>query len=412
MHEGPTLQATELLVLLLLASSLVGILAHRVNVPYTVALVLCGMLLGATGAIHGQALTPSLVLFVFLPGLLFEAAFHLHLDHLKRTFGAVVALAGPGLLITMGIVACMVHWVLGTDWAVSILLGAMVSATDPIAVLAVFRRLGVPKRLSTLVEGESLFNDGVALVVFSSALGVAVGGHFDAGQSVVAFLVAVAGGVVVGGTSGFVASRVTAHVDDHLVEMTLATALAYGTYLVSEFFGVSGVLATITAGLVFGNYGRARGMSTRTQEALDDLWEYAAFLLNSLVFLLLGAAFDISRLLADVAAVGVVVVATTVGRAVAVYGLGTGATLLRIAVLPRRWRHVVFWSGLRGALSLAMALSLPPDTPQRDLLVTLVAGVVLVTILVQGSTIDPIARRLIPIRHGGSELLPDPARAH
>ena len=401
MLQGPLLHTGETLVLLLLVASLIGIIAVRFNLPYTVALVIAGIGLGMVGTSKPIPLTPDLVLLVFLPGLLFEAALHLHLDLLRHSWRAVLALAGPGVLITLATVAVITHFWLGLSWPSAFLLGAMVSPTDPIAVLSVFRRLGVPARLATVVEGESLFNDGVGLVLYAVALAVVAQGHFRPLQGVILFLVVVCGGIAVGGVLGWVASRVTAQVDDHLVEVTISVVLAYGVYLVAELLGVSGVLATITAGLVYGNYGRATGMSERTREALDDFWEYAAFFLNSLVFLLLGSALDIKPLAARAPWILVAILATTVGRALAVYGLGGLRALLRGVVMPLRWRHLIFWAGLRGALSLAMALGLSSDVADRGVLVDLVAGIVLFTIVVQGSTVGPLARRLLPAKRAG-----------
>jgi CPA1 family monovalent cation:H+ antiporter len=382
--------------LLLLIASLIGIVAQRFNLPYTVALVVFGLALGATPLERPIVLTPDLVLLVFLPGLLFEAAIHLHVELLRRTWRAVLGLAGPGVLITMGVVAVLVHYWIGLPWPSAILLGAMVSPTDPIAVLAIFGRIGVPNRLATVVEGESLFNDGVGLVIYATALGIAEGGGFHALPALRDFAVAVAGGIALGGAFGFVASRLVSHIDDHLVEITVSVSLAYGSYLVAELLGVSGVLATISAGLVFGAYGRAIGMSERTQQVLDDVWSYAAFALNSLVFLLLGITINLQRLGAEAGAIALAVLATVIGRALAIYGLGGLFTLFRQATMPMRWRHLIFWAGLRGALSLALALALPASIEQRDRLIDLVAGIILVTILAQGSTIEWLARRLLP----------------
>ena len=401
MSNAAALPVNEALVLLLLIASLVGIAARRLDLPYTVALLVCGLGLGRLPAVAAVRLTPDLVLLVFLPGLLFEAALHLHADLLRRTWRSVLALAGPGVLITLATVAALAHLWLGLDWRSAALLGAMVSPTDPIAVLGIFRHLGVPARLATVVEGESLFNDGVGLVAYAIALAAAMGGSVQAGPALASFLAAVAGGTALGALLGWLAARLTRHVDDHLVETTLSVALAYGAYLLAELAGVSGVLATIAAGLVYGTYGRAVGLSAATQEALDALWEYVAFLLNSLVFLLLGITLDPGHLAGQAGAIVLAVAATVIGRGLAVYGLGGLFALLRWARLPAAWRHLVFWAGLRGALSLAMARGLPAAVPERQALLDLVAGVILATVVIQGGTVGPLARRLLP-RHAAA----------
>jgi CPA1 family monovalent cation:H+ antiporter len=338
-------------------------------------------------------LTPHLILVLFLPPLLFEAALHIEATALRKTLLPIGLLAIPGVLLTAGLVGALVHWGVGLEWSAALLFGAIVAATDPIAVLAIFQRLGVPHDLAVLVEGESLFNDGTAVVLSRLLLGVVLAGTFDPIAGLWDFVAVVGGGLLIGVLTGSLVSRVTARIDDHLIEITLTTILAYGTFVVAEGLHVSGVIAVVAAGLVLGNVGARRGMSPTTRLALLNFWEYVAFLLNSAIFLLIGLEVDLANLLADVWPALIAIGAVLLARAVVVYGLGL-IVLPLPPVLPRRWLHVLFWAGLRGAVSLAVVLSLPLDLPIRPLLLDLTIGVVLFTLLAQGLTMEPLVQRL------------------
>jgi CPA1 family monovalent cation:H+ antiporter len=388
---------------LLLIISAVGIATRTSKIPYPVALVIAGLALGilirsplpfVTGLeldeIH---LTPHLILVLFLPPLLFEAALHIEVTALRKTLLPIGLLAIPGVLLTAGLVGALVHWGVGLGWSAALLFGAIVAATDPIAVLAIFQRLGVPHDLAVLVEGESLFNDGTAVVLSRILLGVVLAGTFDPIAGLWDFATVVGGGLLIGGLSGSLVSRVTARIDDHLIEITLTTILAYGTFVAAEGLHVSGVIAVVAAGLVLGNVGARRGMSPTTRLALLNFWEYVAFLLNSAIFLLIGLEVDLANLLGNLWPELIAVGAVLLARAVVVYGLGL-IVLPLPPVLPRRWLHVLFWAGLRGAVSLAVVLSLPLDLSIRPLLLDLTFGVVLFTLLVQGLTMEPLVQRL------------------
>ncbi len=302
-------------------------------------------------------------------------------------------LAIPGVLLTAGIVGALVHWAIGLEWAPALLFGAIVSATDPIAVLAIFKRLGAPHELELIVEGESLFNDGTAVVLARILLGVVLAGTFDPIHGLLDFALVVGGGLVVGLISGGLCSRLTAQIDDHLIEITLTTILSYGTFVIAEALQVSGVIAVVAAGLVLGNVGARRAMSPTTRLALLTFWEYVAFLLNSAIFLLIGLQVEFGGLAASLLPIGVAIGAVLLARAVVVYGLGLVVLPLPPA-LPRQWLHTLFWAGLRGAVSLAVVLSLPIDLPARPLLRDMTVGVVLFTLLGQGLTMEPLLRWL------------------
>ncbi len=392
-----TLNAVELFVALVAISAVVGLVARRVAVPYTVALVVFGLAAAILAPPLDFEITEELVLAVLLPGLIFEAAYQLDLGELRRSFGGVAILAAPGVLIVALTVAVVLHLTTGLPLELGFVVGAMVSATDPAAVISTFRRLGSPKRLATLVEGESLFNDGTGLVIFAIAI-TSVGRQVGAAEAISSFVFIIVVSAIIGIVIGFVASHVVATVDDHLLELTVSLATAYGAYLVADAFHESGIIATVVAGLMLGNYGRRIGMSERTQEALDTVWEFIAFLLTALVFLLVGLAISIQELAQAAVPIAWAIIAILIGRAIVVYLLLGGTSVLISdryhRAIPRAWLHVMFWSGLRGAVSVAMALSLPTAFPERGLLQEITFGVVLFTLLIQGTTTELLIRRL------------------
>jgi CPA1 family monovalent cation:H+ antiporter len=276
--------------------------------------------------------------------------------------------------------------------------GAIVSATDPVAVIATFRHLAAPRRLATLVEAESLFNDGTAVVVFTIAL-AAISPGVTPSEAVVRFVGTVAVSAVIGFGLGILAARVMDSTDDQPIELTISLVLAYGTYLLADQVHASGIIATVVAGIVLGTYGRRIGMPQRTFDALDTTWEFIAFLLTALVFLLIGTAITFGQLRDAAAAIAWGVAAILIGRAIVVYvvlGLAARALheLRRGPGIRTSWLHVLFWAGLRGAIAVALALSLPADLPDRARLQGIAFGITLFTLLVQGSTTDLLLRRL------------------
>jgi CPA1 family monovalent cation:H+ antiporter len=385
--------STETLVIeLLLIASLVAIVVRRLQIPYTVALVVVGLLLTSQSPLQVD-LTPELVLALLVPPLVFEAAFHLNLNDLRRNLGSILVLAVPGVVLTMLMVGGIVSFGAGLALPVALTFGALIAATDPVAVVSIFRSLGVPKRLAVLVEGESLLNDGTALVLFNMMLVIVATGRFNLAVSVLDFVRISTGGIAVGMFLGWAISRLIARIDDYLIETTLTTVLAFGSYLIAEQLHFSGVLAVVAAGLINGNIG-PQGMSPTTRIILFNFWEYVAFLANSLVFLLIGLEVDIPALLSSWQPIAWAIGAVILARVVVVYGL---SFLSRRFTEPvsLRWQHVLAWGGLRGALSLALALSLPAFFgDDRTLLRTMAFGVVLFTLLVQATTMRALIRRL------------------
>ena len=295
------LQTETIIIELLLIASLVAIAIQHIRLPYTVALVLVGLALTFQGAIQFE-LTEELILALFLPPLLFEAAFHVDFQKLRVSLFSILVLAVPGVLLGTFIVGGIVAFGTSLTLPVALVFGALIAATDPVAVVAVFRATGAPKKLAILVEGESLFNDGAAVVVFNIILGIALTGHFSLGEGLWEFVRVSAGGLAVGLGLGWLAAQVIARVDNYLIETTLTTVLAFGSYLLAEQFHVSGVLAVVAAGILNGNIG-PKGMSPSTKIVLFNFWEYLAFLVNSLIFLLIGLEMELPLLAGNVGAI-------------------------------------------------------------------------------------------------------------
>jgi CPA1 family monovalent cation:H+ antiporter len=410
MHDDPVLGAIELVVGLLGALTLVALVVRRVRLPLSVALVIFGLIVAAF-APGRITVTPDLVLVALLPGLVFEAAFRLHLSDLRDVVARIAVLAVPGVLVISVVVAIVLNMATGLPLAVAFVVGAIVSATDPVAVVATMRDVAAPRRLATLVEAESLFNDGTGIVLFAIAL-AAASAAYDPIRGVGVFAIAIVSSLLIGAVSGLVAVRLASLVDDHLVELTLTVVVAYGTYLVANGLGQSGVIATVVAGIILGSDAAQAGMSERTRAAIDTVWEYLAFVLTAFAFLLIGFSIVLSDLAAAAGSIVWGVVAIFVGRAIVVYGMLGGLRWLavrttrgepsgpapgaarrtswpewgQIATMPTGWFHVLFWSGLRGAVAFALVLSLPLDVPQRGVITGTVFGIVLFTLLVQGST--------------------------
>lgn len=391
-------------IILLLIASAVAMITKWVPVPYTLALVMVGLVTGQLNFLPQVHISPDLILLIFLPALLFEASWNLDLRSLRQNLAAILWLSVAGVGLCVGMIALILHYAAGLNWSTSLLFGAIVSATDPVSVLALFRKLGAPGRLSIIIEGESLFNDGTAAVVFRILLGIVIGSTSVSSKSALVatsvgrFLLACLGGVVVGGLIGLIASKITSYFDDHLLEITLTTISAYGSFMLADAMNVSPVIAVVMVGIVIGNYGRSKGLSENTQVAVDSFWEYAAFVVNSLVFLLIGMEIPLASLAPYLAVILWSILAMTLSRAVVVYGLFPLINLFSPPV-PSRWQHVVFWGGLRGSLSIALVLSLPRAIPDRAELVAMTFGAIAFSLLVQGLTVSPLLRVLGIKRH-------------
>jgi CPA1 family monovalent cation:H+ antiporter len=389
---------TTFILLFVLATS-AAIAARRLRAPYTVVLVLTGLVAGALNLFPAPQLTKGLLFSVILPGLIFEAAFNLDAHELRRTWITITTLAVPGVVLSMVLIAIALSPTAGAlsapgfDWRHALVFGALIAATDPVAVVALFRSMGAPRRLTTLLEGESLFNDGTAIVFFTMSLALVGGADNTAGALLWQFATIVGIGLAIGAAVGLCTSLLMRQQLNPMVEIMLTTIAAYGSFAAAETLHSSGVIATVVAGILCGNFGLRHGTASATRTALETFWEYATFALNSIVFLLIGFEVHLAQLLhywlAILLAYGVV----TVSRAAII---AAGQLLLRWSRerFPWRWGVILTWGGVRGALAMVLALSLPPSFEYRDLVVSMTFGVALISILVQGLTMSALLTAL------------------
>ncbi len=378
----------EFIIGLLFIATIVGILARHLRVPYTVGLVLMGLVLSLLPQVRVH-IPKNIIMGLLVPPLVFEAAFHINLNELRRDLMPILTWAVPGVVITMVLVGWIVSAGTGIPLPYALVFGAMVAATDPVAVIALFNTVGAPRRLQLLLEGESLLNDGTAIVVFGMVTEIALTNYFNPLLTVFDFIRIAGGGLIIGLILGSVISQMISRIDDYLIETTLTSILAFGSYLIAqEVFHVSGVLAVVAAGLINGNIG-PKGMSPTTRIVVFNFWEYAGFLANTFAFLLIGLQIELPKLIAYWQPILIAIVGVLLSRALTIYGLAWIWTNI-----PLRWQHVLFWGGLRGAISLALALGLPFVIEGYEPLQVMTFGVVVFTLLVQGFSMGKLVHRL------------------
>lgn len=355
------------------------------------ALLVLGLAVGAVFPYRLTAIFGQATLYVFLPALIFEAAWNLDFHVMRRCWKPIALLAVPGVLITATVIAVCVHFIGTFAWSAALLLGAILSATDPIAVVAVFRRVPVPKQLATIVESESLLNDAVAVVVYRAIIAAILlsGGMGAVVHAAWQAVLGVAIGIVLGLVLAYLAAFALREAFSAPVQAVASFAGAYGVYILADRFNWSGIFAVLTFGIALREFERHR-ISVTASKGVETIWEIAALGANVVLFFLVGAALDFHRLTHTLAAVAITLAAVFLARALLAYGL------LRFAGEPidPAWRSVVRMAGIRGALSLALALATPAAIAQRSLIIDATMGVVIVTILVGTLTVSPRLERL------------------
>jgi CPA1 family monovalent cation:H+ antiporter len=379
--------------LLLLIAAIVAMLTRRFRLPYSVGLVAAGIILAALPLAPKVTLTKDFIFMALLPPLLFEAALYLDWKQMRRDFAVIALLATLGVVLSACVTAAGMHYLAVWEWQGALVFGALIAATDPVSVIATFKEAGAHGRLLVLIEAESLLNDGTAAVAFGVIVALASGRQFTSFDIAAMMFKTIGGGILCGATVALGALLLAGRTEDHLVEITFTTVAAYGSFLLADHFGLSGVLATITAGLVVGNLKAMHAISDHGKEAVQAFWEYAAFIANSLVFLLIGMHEAYQDFAAVWLPATIAIALVTLGRAVAIYPccLIFSRSSLRVA---GKDQHVLFWGGLRGALALGLALGLPPEMPRREMIITISFAVVAFSVFVQGLTMTPFLRRM------------------
>ena len=385
-------QLVTVLIILLLVATGVALLSRWLGVPYVAGLVLAG--LAITELLPRRiGLNGSLILNLFLPILLFEAAINTDISRLRSTFKPVALLAGPGVVISSGVTAVLLKFGLGLAWIPALLTGVILAITDTVSVIAVFKEVPVPSRLSTIVEGESLFNDGVALVLFSLIVKVEATGSLPFLDGLQELFVVIVGGSLVGLAIGYLSTGLFIWSDEAFSSILLTVAVALGAFQIGHSLHVSGVVAVVVAGLIVGTTGLSKNVSASSRVTLLSFWEAIGFGVNSFIFLLIGLEVDLITLWQTLPAVLLAVFAYQVGRILSVYPL---LAILRKFDRPIswRWQHVLFLGNIKGSLSMALALSLPSTLEGRSQLIALVFGSVLLSLLGQGVSLPWLVKRL------------------
>ena len=381
-----------ILILLLLIATAVALVTQRLRISYVAGLVLAG--LPITDLLSRRiGLDPFLVLNLFLPILIFEAAINTDISRLRSTFKPIALLAGPGSVFSSAIIAVLVKFGLGLDWIPALLVGVILANTDTVSIIAVFKEIRVPSRLLTIVEGETLFNDAAALVTFNLLLVIYATGTISTTQVIKEVLIVALGGGLVGAVLGYLCLPIYVRLRDPLSSLLLTVALALGAFQLGQFLGVSGAVAVVIAGLVFGNLGLPRSASASDRITLISFWEYAGFIVNTFIFLLIGIEINPLTLWQTLPSIVLVILAYQLGRILSVYSL---LWVLRWIdrPIPLRWQHILILGNIKGSLSMALAVAIPLTLTGRELIIELVFGAVLFSLVIQGLALPWLIKKL------------------
>lgn len=369
---------------------------NKLSISSIVGLVLIGLVLALTKLIPHISLTHDIAFYLILPPILFQGGMHLNWEHLKRDWTPISLLAIPGIVAS----ALLVGYLLSYFWHIplnyALLFGALISPTDPVSVLAIIKRIKAPQRLQTILEAESLFNDGTGVVLFMVILSMIQNNQpFNLGLALTQFLVVTGGGAVVGGLCGFLIYRFIRSIDSPFLEMVLTIVLVFGTPLLAESLHCSGIIAIVVAGLIMGK-GRLSRKAAKGHERVVIFWEAVDLSLNSLIFLLIGIELQVigmNNLIAYKEPISIGILVILISRAMVVYLTMYGVNQILRPPIPSKWNHILFWGGLRGTIPIILMLQLP-EFQYRPLFLSATFSIVLFSILVQGLTIEGLLRRL------------------
>ncbi len=394
--ENLTIEQIELI---LLIAAIVTLVARRFKIPYTVGLVLAGIFITVLPLNIEISLSKELLFKVLLPPLIFEAALYISWKELRKDLSVVLTFATVGVLLSAVVTALVMRFTVGWEWSAAILFGVLIAATDPVSVIATFKEAGVEGRLRLLVESESLFNDATAAVAFALAVAFAQGQSLSLTSAIWMMFLSVTGGAACGLLVGGAVLLLSTRTRDYLIEISLTTIAAFGSFWLAEHFHLSGILATMTAGLLVANTGSLGFLTDKGKVTIESFWEFAAFVANSIVFIVLGINTAYQSFARAILPIGIAILAVFLGRAIAIYPCS--ALFSRSSLkIDKKHQHVLFWGGLRGALALALALGIPAELPYRQEIILVTFGVVAFSIFAQGLTMTPLLRKLGQIPSG------------
>ena len=379
--------------LLLFIAALVAIITQRMRIPYTVGLVIAGIMLSFFPVTSSFELSKELIFTILLPPLIFEATLFIRWHELIRNLPVILTFAVVGVILSAIITGYGMVTLAAWSWQSGAVFGILIAATDPVSVITTFRQSGVHGRLRLLVEAESLFNDATAAIGFSVVLALIAGENVSLQSTLLNGAWSMFGGLLIGALCAGITLLLTRSTDDHLIELALSTVVAYGSFLIAEDFHASGVLSTLTTGILVGNFGLPYAYSDKGRAFIMDFWEFMAFIANSIIFFLIGVREANQNFLNSIWMVIIAIIVVTAGRAAAVYPLSLLFSKSRLHI-ERKHQHILFWGGLRGALDLALALGLPTELQHREEIVTAAFGVVAFSIFVQGLTMTPLLHKL------------------
>jgi monovalent cation:H+ antiporter, CPA1 family len=380
------------LILLFSIAAIIAVLMKYIKFPYAITLVIVGLVIGFLG-ISEIELSKEIIFFLFLPPLLFEGAINIEFSKLKENFRPILVLAFPGMIAAIFAAGLIINWLTGIPLIYTLLFGAIIMPTDPVSVLAVFKELGVPKRLKMIVEGESLFNDGTSVVMFTALLAIIETDVFSIQSTILNLIISSAGGLVFGLVTGYLAIKLLEKIDEPSIEVLITIVLAYATFLFAEnYLNVSGVFAVLAAGLFIGNKGKQFAMSPSTRIANATFWDIIVFIVNTLIFIMIGTKIPVYLLTSHLAIIGIAIFAVLIARMINVYPF---LFILRWfkEKIPLKWQHVINWGGMHGSLPIALLLGLPKIAYYEQLSL-MVYGVVFFSLIAQGLTITGLIKRL------------------
>ncbi|MGK7955303.1 MAG: cation:proton antiporter [Crocosphaera sp.] len=382
----------ETLIILLLVATAVALITRWLKIPYVIGLVLAGLAISKEALPESLGLNPEVILNLFLPILIFEAAINTDISRLRSTLKPILLLAGPGVVFSAAITASLIKFGLNFSWITACAVGVILTITDTVSVIAAFRTVTIPKRLSSLVEGESLFNDGIALVLLSLIRTLHIEGSFSVREGFEQILIACVGGSLLGLGLGYLCVGLFQQLDDELSNILLTVAVSLGTFQIGQSLDVSSAIAVMTAGLVIGNLG-FRQTSASARVTLLNFWEYAGFGVNTFLFLLVGIEIELFTLLTTLWATLLTILFYQIGRICTIYPFLFFLNFFD-RPFPLRWQHVLILGNVKGSLSMAMALTLPYTLPGRSEVITLVFSTVFVSLVGQGLSLPSLIKRL------------------